>query len=337
METIRESIFFKILEDRNKTRHSQALFIKSFEPFITARIPVRVGYSGGNFPDTVSYSSRLNIWVSTGISMKNRYWNGFGIEKPQEGAMIPITCEINFPKKGINRTIAGAFAIDDSGETIVLHRGKIGGGRKGIGKNLFENSYRGNWFDILDGDTENSLALIGSLSSHRLPLYVSNFVHEVARIKSLSDTEVGRTKKYQINNNFKKEFSGKKRYKAKSHIDAECNHGLVVNELASYLTKAGHKVGNDTNRDLYIFTGQSKIKTLFEFKMDASTTNIYSGIGQLLINSLDFETKPNLVLVLPKEGNRTRAKLAKLGIKVLLFGWEKDIPIFSNMSALLES
>jgi hypothetical protein len=325
----------KILENKNEIRDSQALFLKSFEPYITAKIPVRVGYSGGNFPDTVLYSSRLNIWLSTGISADNRYWNGFGIEKPKEGAMIPLTCEINFPKNGINRTIGGAFATDESGQTIVLHRGKIGGGRKGIGKNLFENAYRGKWVDALDGDTENSLALIGSLDSHRLPQYVSHFVHEVARIKRLSDTEVKQINSKPTIKDFNKEFSGSKKYKTKKDIDAECNHGLVVNELASYLTKEGYKVGNDTNRDLYIFTGQNRIKTLFEIKTDISTSNIYSGIGQLLLNSLDYEAKPNLVLVLPKEiRHETKDKIAKLGIKILLFGWKEDIPVFTNISSI---
>jgi hypothetical protein len=324
-----------IVTDKNSIDTSEALFLKSFEPYITARIPVHLGYSGGNIPATVSYSSKLNIWLSREISIDNRYWNGFGIEKPKEGAMIPIICEINFPRKGINRTIGGAFATDEYGQILVMHRGKIGGGRKGIGKNLFKNAYRGKWVDAIDGDIESGLAMIGPLDSQRLPKYVSHFVHEVARIKSLSNTEMEQINRISIKKGFSEEFSGRKKYMAKSDIDAECNHGLVVNELASYLKKEGYNVGNDTNRDLYIFRGQNIIKTLFEIKTDISTTNIYSGVGQLLINSLDYESKPNLVMVIPKEiRNETKDKLAKLGITSLLYGWKEDNPVFTNISSI---
>lgn len=326
----------KVLEGKNRISESQALFIRSFEPFIDAKIPVRVGYSGGNFPDTVSYSSNLNIWLSTGISLENRFWNGFGIGKPHVGAMIPITCEINFPKKDINRTIGGVFAVDDSDETLILHRGKIGGGKKGVGKTLFENTYRGKWIEALDGDIENSFALIGLLGSQRLPRYVSHFVHEVGRIKKLTSTEIVEIRKKKSKKDFDKEFTGKKKYQGRKDIEAQCNHGLVVNELASYLTRAGYGVGNDTNRDLYVLAGQNSIRTLFEIKTDMSTFNIYSGIGQLLLNSLDCEAKPNLLLVLPKEvRSETKDKLAKLGINVLLFGWKKDTPVFTNMPSVL--
>lgn len=42
------------------------------------------------------------------------------------------------PLNGINRRVAGLFAIDSvSGGTILLHRGKIGGGQKGVGKKQF--------------------------------------------------------------------------------------------------------------------------------------------------------------------------------------------------------
>jgi len=34
----------------------------------------------------------------------------------------------------MNRTIAGAFASDDEGNIYLVHRGRIGGGKKGIGR-----------------------------------------------------------------------------------------------------------------------------------------------------------------------------------------------------------
>ena len=42
----------------------------------------------------------------------NRYFNGFGIIKPDDNVKMPVFCEINVEKDGLNKNTAGAFAKD---------------------------------------------------------------------------------------------------------------------------------------------------------------------------------------------------------------------------------
>ena len=90
-----------------------------------------------------------------------------------------IVVEINFPFDGINRRIGGAFGKTETGEIVVLHRGKIGGGREGIGKQLFFNHFRGDLVMANDDDQTNTFCLIGTLSSPYFGKQVADFIAEV--------------------------------------------------------------------------------------------------------------------------------------------------------------
>ncbi len=248
--------------------------------------------------------------------------------------MIPITCEINFPVSGINRRVGGAFTSDEAGEIVVVHRGKIGGGRQGIGKTLFEDNYTGSWTDIVDGPYKSSAALIGALSSPRFPKQVQQFVFEVERIKKLRKAASVKKEK-KDKQGFTEEYAGKKKYSTGSQVEAACDHGLIVNALASTLRKRGYDVRNDKNRDLFIAGKKKVISTIFEIKTSASTTGLYSAVGQLLLNSIHIISQPRLVLIIPEMLCKAQAgKLSKLGIDVLSFKWKGDSPIFPKLSSL---
>jgi len=91
---------------------------------------VKVGHQGASFKAKVAWSNRLGIWMVSPKNGEKRFWHIFGIGKPIAASHIPIACEINFPASGIDRKIGAAFACDHAGGIYVIHRGKIGGGRK---------------------------------------------------------------------------------------------------------------------------------------------------------------------------------------------------------------
>jgi hypothetical protein len=64
-------------------------------------------------------------------------WNIFGIENPNDTDNLTLTCEVNTLLRPSPKRLAGAFARDEDGRTLVVHTGKIGGGRLGIGKSSF--------------------------------------------------------------------------------------------------------------------------------------------------------------------------------------------------------
>lgn len=302
-----------------------------------------VGSPGGAFETNFLYIGEHEFWVVFGKD-KNRYWNAFGVGRPTAGKNTSITCEINFPYGGVDRKIAGVFAKEGD-RVILLHRGKIGGGRKGIGKNLFLDNYRGSYLSIQDGDTENTLALIGSLDSKYFVQQVANFVYEIERIKDLInsmpeqeavDVEEEENENYPFDFDFKEEGYGKRRYTRKDKIEADSNHGIIVNALARELEKRGLSVGNDRKRDLYT-VHNNRIDRIFEAKTDLSNGSIYSAVGQLLIYSAEKDLDGNQkILVLPERLKPGAERImGKLGLKVLYYTFEREEVQFGDLDRFL--
>lgn len=269
----------------------------------------------------MSYLKKHNIWCR-GYKEENRFWNGFGIGEPLDGVNANITCEINFPFKGINRRIAGVFAEDVYGNEFVLHRGKIGGGRKGIGKSSFQEKYRGKIITAIDGDRESEFALVGDLNSKNLVQQVCSFIKEVYRIK---EEEQHNTTIFS----FSEEFFGPKTVKGREESIANCYHGIIVNSLASFLESRGLKIGKDKNRDLFTYKHR-EIKNIFEIKPDLGNSSLYSAIGQLIIYSID--TSADLFIVMPQGITRAvKKKLETVGIGIIEFEWNGDQPEFYGL------
>jgi hypothetical protein len=69
--------------------------------------------------------------------MVPRYWNGFGIYAADRSSQT-VALQINVPTDTNSATVAGFFAEEaDTGDIFLMHSGKIGGGRRGIGKSAF--------------------------------------------------------------------------------------------------------------------------------------------------------------------------------------------------------
>ena len=165
---------------------AQTLFMNRMSSVVTKHGVIIVGYKGGSDKHEAYWSKDLGIWWMT-EKAENRYWNAFGVDEPKwhTTESHSITCEINPPFKGINRRIAGAFAIDAVGRICLLHRGRIGGGKEGIGKTKFRNAYQDKWQQTENGNVVNEFALIGFLDDPHFPQQVVKFIYEVARIKSI--------------------------------------------------------------------------------------------------------------------------------------------------------
>lgn len=325
----------RVLNKKNDINNAQKIFLKHFHNIADKDINVIIGYPGGNFKSTVSWIDKLGIWVCS-FKRYDRHINLFGIGEPKEGDMIPITCEINFPVSGIDRRIGGAFLTDSTGDIFVAHRGKIGGGKKGIGKSLFEDQYRGQWEIVEDNGLETEIALISALNSPRFVSQVRQFVFEVNRIKTISAIPSLQPISPLDSATFRQEFYGKKKpYRTSVIIEAACDHGLIVNNLSSALKELELDVRNNKNRDLYIIDSNHKITTIFEIKTDISTTSMYSAVGQLILNSISLTEHPRLILVIPEQVDKTlESKLKQLGIQILIFKWMHDNPIFPKLRAL---
>lgn len=302
-----------------------------------------VGWRGGQDKVELIWMKEEGIW-SCLKPIETRYWCGFGLDNPKNVARSNIAVEINPPLEGVDLRNGGMFALDDAGEIHFCHTGAIGGGGKGVGKTAFWKRYRGNSETVHIPTRNKTIPVVdlGRVASKMFPRRIALFTQEVARIKEgIAAGEPIHT--FPNVGGFTPEFSGKRNgYSPKNSIEATANHGLVVNALAVAVTKAGHVIGNDQQRDMFIVDrGKKKRRgtghvTLFEVKTDVSSTSIYQGVGQLMMNGLARESQTSLILVVPGEPTRETAKgLKTLGIDILSYRWSRNKPKFTNLNDVL--
>ena len=329
-----------LLENKKQIQSAQKQFEKVLKAEKHELIPVKIGFQGDSFETKILYFPKYNFWVSLETE-PNRYWNAFGLEKPKPEQNVSIICEINIPFEGIDRRIGGVFATDGNSITV-LHRGKIGGSRKGIGKNLFFKNFFGRLEIIPDGNIETKFALVGNLSSHVFFKQLQLFIKQTDKIKNsppgLKETheEMSEDNPSDLNYDFKDEFFGKKSYKRTELIIATSNHGLIVSNLANELDARRIKYGNDNRRDLFIVE-DNKISSIFEIKTDITNDSIYSAIGQLMIYSNEFEHRINKIIVLPdKLKDKIESILAKIGISILYYKLDNENVTFENLDQVVK-
>lgn len=274
------------------------------------------------------YNTTLNVWVSRHEEY-NRYWNGFGIGRPIDWNSNSIIGEINFPVEGIDRRVAGAFGIDEHGSVFVLHRGKIGGGKKGIGKTYFLNHFIGKSVTASDGNRISEFCLVAELSSVHFVEEVGNFIDEVRRIKMLNpsyEADFAELSDFVYTD----ERSGQVVTESNEPRVIDRTHGLVVKALANKLQAKGHTIANDRNRDLFIHV-RGNITTLFEIKTSCATQCLYAAVGQLLIYSMPMPKTVKLIAVFPnKLSRKVERRLISLGISLMYYQWRDGEPIFPD-------
>lgn len=143
-----------------------------------------VGFRGGGHVCTLYWRPEERVWglFETPASL-NRFWICWGTEHP-DGA-FNITVETNPPLEGYDRRCSGAFLRDNLSNLQLGHSGRVGGGRKGIGKKAFrEYTDLENWALVKWPDgKETGLHLLGQIGGGGLIPGIAAFVHEVARFK----------------------------------------------------------------------------------------------------------------------------------------------------------
>lgn len=164
--------------------------------------PYTIGYPSGNF--TVPYLlADARIWYRQSKGPKEavpRLFNSFGISSElRRHASNDICVEVNVPYSGDTRQVAGFFARDNqSGKVCLMHNGKVGGGRKGVGKVEF---LKFSGFPLIavesperrKGDSERAV-LVAALDSTSLLSEIANFVRRVYDFKNYVREEALRRK-----------------------------------------------------------------------------------------------------------------------------------------------
>ena len=325
----------KVIADQAAIKKYAGQFNKKFKPFIDEEIKVKLGHQGAGFPAKVLWSKSLGIWKFSRAVKEIRYWNAFGVGKPGTSGVLSIASEINFPWAQIDRKTGGAFAEDARRNIFVIHRGKIGGGKKGIGKSLFEHNYRGVWSFMEDGDSISQVAVIGDLKSERFALQAAQFVKKIEMLKSAAAAST----QTEINFSeitFREDLIGSTTPSAEDEIVSACDRELVISELAIWLQKQKVKIGNDTENELFtVNTSENRISHIFEVLTDTKENSLFAAVGKLLLQTSDAALRPNPVLVMPEDKiSHYAEELQRNNISVIGFHWQEEKAVFSGLEKI---
>jgi len=325
----------KVISDQPVIKKYAGQFNKKFKPFIDEEIKVKLGHQGAGFSAKVLWLKELGIWKFSHVIKEVRYWNAFGIGKPGTSNVLSIASEINFPWDQIDRKTGGAFAEDAWGNVFVIHRGKIGGGKKGVGKSLFEHNYRGVWSFMEDGDSISQVAVIGDIKSSRFALQAAQFVKKIEILK-LSAAASTQTEMDFSEITFREDLIGSVTPLPEDEIVYACDHDLVVSELAALLQRQKIKIGNDTESELFaVDTSENRISHVFEILTDAKEKSILAAIGKLILQTSVAALNPLPILVLPEEKmSHYEQELKRINISVIGFHWQEEKVVFSGLGKI---
>lgn len=168
--------------------------LNSVLPIVTSKITI--GFQSGNFA-VDNLRSNGQIWyihnVYNDFSVP-KYWNAFGLSKDLRlTGSNSIAAEVNVPLEGASGLVAGQFVIDsESNNLMLVHSGKIGGGRKGIGKSAFLAWYEGRKIKYSTTKNRNSqrdAIVIADFGKGNVVETIQEFVFAVEVFKKHSESD----------------------------------------------------------------------------------------------------------------------------------------------------
>ncbi len=329
---------WNLLTDKREISAAQRSFVSVFAERSDEVVRCRAGYQGGWMPIEAHWNEKLGIWLAWEFQGRDkvsipRHWNAFGTNRPISDRNMSITCEINFAVQGIEARLEGAFSKDGEGGLHIVHRGGIGGGRRGIGRSSFFRSYYGKRLRIPERGEEREFALVADLESPRLADQVACFVHEVERIKERA-VEDGRRVKHgrtPPGSTLIEEPTSRAAYFVSGWREPSADHGIVVNELIRQLRSKGKTVRKDIARDLFFVDSRGRTEALFEVKTGGGLGDVYQAIGQLFYNSIEEPNRPILILACPPLPRGMQNRIKSLGIRVLSYRFKGSTVIFRGI------
>ena len=188
-----ESLKLKLVTDCRESLRAFCLLHEAMENQ-GARITCSLGHPGGNFRASVFYVKQADFWC---YPQENRgyhkFYIPFGRGRPH-GGDNNMAVQINPPHEGENKRLAGIFLSDHLGRYYIGHTGKLGGGRKGIGKTGFRRYYGPNgWLDFDRGGGVDQAIVFGPLGRD-MPLdQLAKFIRNASDFRQFAcDEDEGR-------------------------------------------------------------------------------------------------------------------------------------------------
>lgn len=167
----------RVLDATDEIAQAQRALEDALRRAATRAGPLPLGWQGGGRTLEVLWLGAEDLWVAFD-DLGTRWWNAFGLGNPFEGASRSIVVEVNPPTSGRDRTCAGAFVMRGD-QRVLVHTGRIGGGRPGINREAFLQAYAGPKVQVGD----ETFLLVAEVESPRAPSDIARFVRAVHAFK----------------------------------------------------------------------------------------------------------------------------------------------------------
>jgi hypothetical protein len=324
-----------MITDASEKKQAQKLLESSLKVALRSQGKRRIGFPGGTAEHLLYSQANGTLWYAPDRPRKTskipRYWNSFGVFNSDAHSQS-IVVETNVPETSNTGQVASFFAKDSAtGEILLMHSGRVGGGRRGISKSAFLAWANPSLVDVStqNGDYRSAL-VVASVSSSDIVATIWRFVTTVAEFKEAAvsgalDTAAFR-ERLQRYKAYSKEFTGRKRGLRGAVIDYVTFHGDVVDEICRVREarcKPHERIVKTNLIDLGV-ESRNLLTELYEVKTSCDRQSLYAALGQLVTHSGSKLAGPNLQchLVVPagqQIAPDIRAALQKLSIRVGTF------------------
>jgi len=303
-------------------------FVHHFLALAPEKLTVTLGHRGATTTAAVYWLERLGIWFYPAWT-EGSYQHLFGLIRAVRRDRALVACEINFPSSGIDRRIGGAFAVDRKGQVYVIHRGHLGG-KRGMGRSHFLETYCGVWADLDEGDTSEAVAVVGELNSPRFPRQVAQFVSQITLIKEGKTPSVSRQLLMPLEMDFGSDMRSGEMYEdLVRDLGGECDLGSLREDLAHLIASQGQRVKTWGTNILYYQRGEESEETYCYVCADNGQKSIREGAINLFFLTLRSRRRHRMYLFVPELLPRLLTeRLAELHIETIVYGWQDDHATF---------
>ena len=343
---------FTVIEDKKEIEQAQSTFAKNMKKEATKHGDLFAAHQHGRKEVHAYWFKDSNFWWGYHKAPKSKipnWWNAFRFihnktGEPYWGRANGMTVQINPPISGNTWQQSGIFVKDSDNEIYIAHTGKIGGGREGIGRELFVANYPGTqqWQEVTGSRGKKNAVIISHINSPDLISNIGFFVKAVDDIKQAKSSgrilKKSKLPKPKKSKKYHQEFSGpRKPYSLKGRVEANVYHGKVVGRIGEICKDLGYTISSYPT-DLHV-EGKSKKSVLMEVKTGLDTYSRYTAIGQLFYYSSDLPKNTKLVAIFPKPKIPEFKKvLAKLGIEYVTYTKGNKQPKFdSSLDRILKA
>jgi hypothetical protein len=281
---------------------------------------VRLTWRGGELRTTIHWARDDNFWWAV-EPRHERDALVLGHAPDPPNRRESITCEINLPRAGADRKVAGIIAEDKSGALYLAHSGRMGGARPGQSKEGFREFLSdGVWRPVRWPDGEETEALIvAPLDNPRLTRLLGRFVDAVRRFKAGGDAAPYTALCVDAS--------------SRSSAAAACDRALVDTALYEELAKRGLFGGT---ADLFSL-GSAGPKPLFALIAAGEPEEVALAVGSLSLAAARQGKRVRPILIAPAElAEQEGGTLESLPFACVRYHWRGARAVFDGLDDALQ-